>query len=44
MSLADELLADLEGEDDGEFYQETNGHVQGHSEAEGSEDVPMDEG
>ncbi|KAL0272455.1 UNVERIFIED_CONTAM: hypothetical protein PYX00_005415 [Menopon gallinae] len=43
MSLADELLADLEGEDDGDFYQEANGHVQEHVDTQGTEDIPMEE-
>lgn len=44
MSLADELLADLEGEDDADFYTETNGHIEKHLDAQRNLEIPMDEG
>ncbi|EEB19151.1 U4/U6 small nuclear ribonucleoprotein Prp31, putative [Pediculus humanus corporis] len=43
MSLADELLADLEGEDDADFYTETNGHIEKHLDAQRNLEIPMDE-
>lgn len=44
MSLADELLADLEGEDDADFYPEANGHAEKQLDPHRHLDIPMDEG
>lgn len=44
MSLADELLADLEGDDDADFYPDTNGQIESIVEPQNDVDVPMEEG
>lgn len=44
MSLADELLADLEGDDDGDFYPDTNGQIESHLDPQTEMDIPMEEG
>lgn len=44
MSLADELLADLEGEDEADFYVDANGQIEKQVDAHRNLDLPMDEG
>lgn len=44
MSLADELLADLEGDDDGEYYKEAGLPVEDEEDPQKQMDIPMEEG
>lgn len=44
MSLADELLADLEGEDEADFYTEANGIIEKQLDPHRNVDISMDEG
>ncbi|KAK6638007.1 U4/U6 small nuclear ribonucleoprotein Prp31 [Polyplax serrata] len=43
MSLADELLADLEGEDEADFYTEANGIIEKQLDPHRNVDISMDE-